>query len=53
MTEECGLHQVGGRKAAGSWPSHLCAVSTVPSLLWQYLLDTHQPWKAIPVVPDQ
>lgn len=53
MTEECGLHQVGGRKAAGSWSSHLCAVSTVPSLLWQYLLDTQQPWKAIPVFSDQ
>lgn len=24
----------------------------MPSLLWQYLVDTQQPWKAIPVVPD-
>lgn len=30
----------------------LCAVPTVASLLWQYLVDTQQPWKAIPVVPD-
>lgn len=26
MAEEWGLHQVGGRMAAGSWSSHLCAV---------------------------
>lgn len=48
MTEECDLHEVGGRKAAGFWPSHLCAVPTVPSLL-----DTQQPWKDILVAPNQ
>lgn len=43
-----GLHQVGGRAAAGSWPTHPCAALTVPSLLRQRLLDTQQPWKGVP-----